>query len=549
MKLMIVESPTKAKKIKSYLGDGWQVKATLGHIRDLVENELGVDVENGFLPKYEIYKDKVKLVAELKKLSITADEIYLASDPDREGEAIAYHVSKALKLTDAKRIVFNEISKPALDQALKNFRKIDYKMVNAQETRRILDRLYGYIISPVLSKQSGRPLSAGRVQSSALKIVKIRDDEINSFNKTTYYEIELNVNGTKFNCVNTTLGLKKDEKILDKSILNQIAENTTQLNFEYLNEEIKQIKPKPCFTTATLQQVGSSTLGIPVKKVMDIAQKLFENGLISYHRTDSQNLSVDKYSYVSKYISDKNIEIRENQLLYKSKDSAQEGHDPIATIDLDIKELSDEFNKEAKALYSLIYERTILNVMPNGEDSFKKIIITTDYILNDSPICFELNLTSVKKQGWRDHQKLEKSDKSDKEKVSPNISITEKNVCVDDFKILSKTSKPSPRYTEPDLVKVLEKLEIGRPSTYANIIQTLLDREYVQTDGKFITITDLGRKVIDALHDQDFLNLQYTKNMEASLDKIAKGTIQRNDVLQDCFNTINNGLNKINFIK
>lgn len=548
MKLMIVESPTKAKTIKGYLGEGWTVKATLGHIRDLVDNELGVDVENGFLPKYEIYKDKEKLVAELKKLSISADEIYIASDPDREGEAIAYHISKALKLTDAKRITFNEISKQALNEALKNHRTINYKMVNAQETRRILDRLYGYIISPVLSKQSGRALSAGRVQSVALKIIKMRDDEIKKFEKTKYYEIELNVNGVKFSCVNTTLGLNKDAKITDRKLLENIAENTTHLKFNYLDETFKQISPKACFTTASLQQVGSSVLGIQVKKVMDIAQKLFENGYISYHRTDSQNLSSEKYQYVSKFISDTGIATRKEQLIFKSKDGAQEAHDPIAVKDLDVKELPDEFNKNEKALYALIYERTILNVMQNGEDSFKKIIVNTDYLIDGNHVDFEINTTSVKKLGWREHLKIEKSDKEAKEKIDPNISISEKNVCVDDFEILEKVTKPSPRYTERDLVKILEKLEIGRPSTYATIIQTLLDREYVRFEGKFLTVTDLGSKVINALEGQDFLNLQYTKNMEANLDKIAAGSLKREVVLQECFDTINSGLDKINFV-
>lgn len=547
MKLMIVESPTKAKTIKSYLGDDWIIKSTLGHIRDLVDNELGVDIENGFLPKYEIYKDKVKLVNELKKLSITADEIYLASDPDREGEAIAYHISKALKLTNAKRITFNEISKNALNDAIKNARSIDYQKVNAQETRRILDRLYGYLISPVLSKQSGKALSAGRVQSAALKILKLRDDEIKNFVKSEYYELELNVNGLKFGCVNTTLGLKKDEKITNKKLLNQVAENSSHLKFNYLDEEIKQIKPKACFTTASLQQVGAAILGIPVKKIMDIAQKLFENGLISYHRTDSQNLSTEKYDYVSKYVSSQNLAIRDSQLIYKSKDGAQEAHDPIAVKDLDVKELSDDFNKNEKNLYKLIYERTILNVMPNGEDSFKKILVETDFNITDTPVAFEINTTSIKSLGWREHLNIEKSDKSSKEKIDPNISILEKNVCVDDFSINTKVTKPSPRYTEPDLVKVLEKLEIGRPSTYASIIQTLLDREYAQMDGKFIVITELGRKVIDALQDQDFLNLQYTKNMESSLDKIAHGKLPRNDLLQECYDTITSGLGKIKF--
>ncbi|RIX33928.1 type I DNA topoisomerase [Acinetobacter baumannii] len=546
MKLMIVESPTKAKTIKSYLGDGWIVKATIGHIRDLVDDELGVDIENGFMPKYAIYKDKEKLVAELKKLALTADEIFLASDPDREGEAIAYHITKALKLTNPKRIVFNEISKSALNQSLKNARSIDFKMVNAQETRRILDRLYGYLISPVLSKQSGRPLSAGRVQSAALKILKLRDDEIKNFVKTKYYEIELNVNGVKFSCVNTTLGLKKDEKILDRTILEDIAENITQLKFNYLDEEIKQIKPRACFTTASLQQVASSVLGIQVKKVMDIAQKLFESGYISYHRTDSQNLSTEKYQYVSNYVKNQNIPVRDTQLIFKAKDSDQSAHDPIAVKDLNIKNLPDEFSKNEKALYELIYERTILNVMENGEDSFKKIVVDTDYQINGVTINFELNSTSTKKLGWREFLVIEKSDKDDTGK-NPDISISEKNVCVDDFIITDKTTKPSPRYTERDLVKILEKLEIGRPSTYASIIQTLLDREYAQFEGKFITITDLGRKVIDALEDQAFLNLQYTKNMEASLDQIASGTLDRITVLQECYETINSGLGNIKF--
>lgn len=519
---MIVESPTKAKKIAGYLGKDWNVIATLGHIRDLPEDDLGVDVNNGFLPTYNVYEEKKPLVAKLKKAAIEAKEVYLASDPDREGEAIAFHTLSALKLKQHKRITFSEISKPAIEKAIKNSRTIDMNLVAAQEARRVLDRLFGYIISPILCKQSNLKLSAGRVQSPALKIIYIRNAEIENFVKTNFFELVLKFNGLDLTCVNTSFSDSKD-KVTDKAIYQDIIDNTTQVSIEKISGDVKSINPKPCFTTSTLQQAASNIFDMQPKKTMEAAQKLFENGFITYHRTDSPNLSTERYQSLVSHLTAKGLPVRDKQHTYATGENAQEAHEAIAPTDLNLADISADFDTNCRNLYKLILERTLLSAMPNGKDETCKLIATSNHTVNGRHVKFEVSETISLELGWRQYLNVEKV-KDKKEQASlPADFDAQMNVSKENFVILEKFTKPASRYSPADIIKVLEKLGIGRPSTYAAIIEGLLERNYIKIDKKFIEITELGKRVVEALSTQQFLNLNFTQVMETELDEIATG--------------------------
>lgn len=523
MNLMIVESPTKAKKIAEYLGEGWQVIATAGHIRDLPKKSLGIDIANGFLPTYEVYEEKLKLVARLKTAALNASEIYLASDPDREGEAIAYHTMAALKLRGAKRITFSEISKKAILTAVKNHRKVDMNVVAAQEARRALDRLFGYIVSSIICNQSSLKLSAGRVQSPALKIIDMRDNEIKNFVKTNYYELFYKFHGLQLTCVNTSFSTS-DDRVTDKKIYETIISNTKNMIINKHTDEKKNIKPKPCFTTSTLQQAASSVFSMQPKQAMDAAQKLFENAFITYHRTDSPNISAERHALIVEYLTSQGKPVRSEQQRYAASDAnAQEAHEAICPTDLSRAEIGKEFDINTQNLYKLIYERTLLSAMPNGIDETCKLIAQSDYLIENKPVQFSVSETVTVEAGWRKYRIIEKPKKDSEQASLPADFENSVNVSTDDFSIAAKATKPPPRYTPADMVKVLEKLGIGRPSTYATIFESLVERQYIKVNEKFIEINDLGKRVVESLSTQQFLNLNYTKNMELELDAIANG--------------------------
>lgn len=547
MDLVLVESPTKARKIQEFLGKKYIVQATVGHFRDLPEDDMGIDVENGFLPLYEVKKDKSSLVKKLKKLALKADTVYLASDLDREGEAIAFHCKSELKLRNTKRIVFNEITEKAVKNAIANPRKIDLNLVASQEARRVLDRLVGYTVSPILCNQSGKKLSAGRVQSPTLKIIAMRDQAIKSFVPSDYYELSVNIEGVKLNCVNTSIGEK--DKITDKAFLENIVDNINNLSISTEKSNPKTIKTKPCFTTSKLQQTASSTLKLSPKKTMQIAQKLFENGLITYHRTDSPNLSADKFVELKEYLAkNKDFDLRDEQLIYKTSDDAQLAHEAIAPTDFSLETLTDEFNKDEKNLYKLIYERTMLSALKDGTDVTCKLTATADYEHDGNAVEFVLNDTQVIDLGWRKYLSVEKKESKKNQAIPADVKD---NYSKDDveFNIDTKTTKAPSRYKAADLIKVLEKLEIGRPSTYASIIDNLFTRKYIVEDKDFINITDTGLKVVDAINDMFFMNLKFTQVIEKQLDNIATGKMTYLTLVEENYKLLENEKNKINYKK
>lgn len=546
MDLVLVESPTKAKKIQGFLGKNYRVTATIGHFRDLPVDDLGVDVEHGFLPNYVISDKKKKLVNQIKKSAASADNVYLAADDDREGEAIAYHCKSVLNLKKYKRIIFKEITEKAVKHAINNPVDLDMRRVAAQEARRVSDRLVGYIISPILCDQSGTALSAGRVQSPALNILAMRDKEIKEFKPVEYYELTAKLEGVQLNCVNTNISDKKH--ITDRNIFDDILKNTNELKVSTQTDNKKTIKVKPCFTTSKLQQSASSSLGMSPKETMTAAQKLFENGLISYHRTDSPNLSSDKYEELVIFLETKNYETRGSQLIHKVSDDAQLGHEAIAPVDFNVTSVASEgLGKNEQLLYDLIHERTLLSGLKDGTDTTCKLLATSDYTYEGKPIEFVLNDTQVLELGWRKHLIIEKKPPAKNTQTIPGD--LKDTYSKDEFRlhILDKTTKAPSRYKAADLIKVLENLKIGRPSTYANIIENLFERGYITEDRKFLEVTDTGIRVVEALKDMFFMNLKFTQIIEKQLDQVATGDLTYVDVVKQNYEMIEKEKHTVKF--
>lgn len=538
--LVIVESPSKSKTIGKYLGDDYKVISSKGHIRDLATSGkfgLGVDVENGFTPSYVPIKGKSSIIKELKKDVKDSNLVYLASDPDREGEAIAWHLKDALgiKEDNYKRVRFNEITHDKVLEAMKNPSKIDDNLVKSQETRRILDRIIGFRLSKLLQRKIGAK-SAGRVQSVALKLIVDREREIEAFKPEEYwtitaifkdYEAEL----FKYKEEDIELHSKKEAD----AVLEKLSDKYT---VESIEKKEKARKSKFPFITSTLQQESSTKLGFSAKKTMSIAQKLYEGidlgdetvGLITYMRTDSIRLSDDFVKPAMKYIEE-TYGKKYIGYVKKSKktENVQDAHEAIRPTSvlrepLKIKQYltSDEFK-----LYSLIYKRTLASLM-------------ADASVNQTTIIFDNNNYKFKTVGsiliFDGYLKVYGDYESSEDKILPEIgdkevAITNNVDCSQHF------TKPPARYTEAKLIKTLEELGIGRPSTYATIIDTIKSRGYVELVEKKFKPTEIGIETTDKLQDyfSDLINTDYTKNMEDELDSIAEGGIVWNKVLQDFY--------------
>lgn len=538
--LVIVESPSKSKTIGKYLGDDYKVISSKGHIRDLATSGkfgLGVDVENGFTPSYVPIKGKSSIIKELKKDVKDSNLVYLASDPDREGEAIAWHLKDALGIKDDnyKRVRFNEITHDKVLEAMKNPSKIDDNLVKSQETRRILDRIIGFRLSKLLQRKIGAK-SAGRVQSVALKLIVDREREIEAFKPEEYwtitaifkdYEAEL----FKYKEEDIELHSKKEAD----AVLEKLSDKYT---VESIEKKEKARKSKFPFITSTLQQEASTKLGFSAKKTMSIAQKLYEGidlgdetvGLITYMRTDSIRLSDDFVKPAMKYIEE-TYGKKYIGYVKKSKktENVQDAHEAIRPTSvlrepLKIKQYltSDEFK-----LYSLIYKRTLASLM-------------ADASVNQTTIIFDNNNYKFKTVGsiliFDGYLKVYGDYESSEDKILPEIgdkevAITNNVDCSQHF------TKPPARYTEAKLIKTLEELGIGRPSTYATIIDTIKSRGYVELVEKKFKPTEIGIETTDKLQDyfSDLINTDYTKNMEDELDSIAEGGIVWNKVLQDFY--------------
>ena len=574
---MIVESPAKAKKIAGYLGDGYVVEASIGHVRDLPQRAAdipkeykkfawsreGVDIENEFAPLYVINPNKKKKVDELKELLKDADELILATDEDREGEAIAWHLMEILRpKVPVKRMVFNEITKDAILKALEETRDIDQRLVDAQETRRILDRLFGYRLSPVLWKKVMPRISAGRVQSVATRLIVERERERRAFISSTWWDITaqcepgftarlLEVEGKRLASTNDfdDQGALKEKNanqilLLDEKRATSLKEGLEgqQLVVKSLEESPRTERPKPPFTTSTMQQDAGSRLGWGAALTMRIAQSLYEGGYITYMRTDSVNLSQSainaaRFAAKSLYGQD---HVAENPRVYEGKSkNAQEAHEairPAGDLFKSPGELAPELTRDQLALYDLIWKRTVASQMADA----KKMQTRVDFDVmtkKGEPAIFRANGSVITFQGFLaayDDAGEEKSDEEDKR--LPAMAAGQ-SIKVNQYISESHETKPPARYTEPTLVKKLEELGIGRPSTFASIIQTIQDRGYVFKRGRALVPTFLAFSVTGLLeqHFTKLVDYEFTASMEEDLDRIANGDAERIHWLTDFF--------------
>lgn len=531
MNLLIVESPGKVKKIQGFLGNGWKVAASVGHVRDLPEDGDGDGLRPpDFAPNYVMIKGKEKVLADLTRLTKEAQNIYLATDPDREGEAIAWHLKEALKLSDPFRVAFCEITETAVKKAVAKPRKINMGLVKAQETRRVLDRLFGYRARPALGAVSGEKFTIGRVQSPALRLVVEREAAIRDFKSTTHFGAEL-----VFEVVGQAAGgwkavwnpknwlEEEQEYFLDKAMAEKVAVLRTLTVTGYEEAESKQAPPAP-FTTSTLQQAASNALKINPKVTMELAQELYQAGHITYMRTDSPNLSEEAIAAIRDLASQNDWPVPPQPRTWKSKEGAQEAHEAIRVTHFEVDEAGD--NDQQKALYKLIRLRALASQLGDALYATTKAVLETE--LDGKKVVFEAKGRRLSNPGWRVILDGDQTDDQDG-KAEPDNQIPQlregAQVTARSGEVKIKKTNPPARYTQASLIRELEKRGIGRPSTYASIMDTITGRQYiVENKKRQLESTSLGEKLISHLAGNfDFLNYDFTKNMEDRLDDIAEG--------------------------
>lgn len=540
--LVIVESPSKAKTIEKILGNNYEVCASYGHVIDLPKSKIGIDIENGYKPQYITIKGKAEILKNLKAKSKKADVVFLASDLDREGEAIAWHISNYIKMTEkTKRIVFNEITSNAIKQSIKNPRDIDDNLVNAQQARRVLDRLVGYLITPLLWKSIDKNASAGRVQSVALKIVCDLEDEIKAFVPQNYREVFIQLeNGIELKL--SKINDEKIDRIFDENIEIQLKDFVEIISLEKKN---KTQNPPLVFKTSTLQQAASSYLGFSASKTMRIAQQLYEGldiagqtkGLITYMRTDSTRVSNDAIAQAKQYI----IENLGSQYVgrYVSKNkNAQDAHEGIRPtyLDLEPEKIASYLTKDQNKLYSLIWKRFITSQLASVKYEQLQIIA------KDREYEFSGTINKIIFDGYYKYQKSEDDIIT---KDFPDISVGQKHK-IGNVDIKNGVTRPPARYTEATLVKKLEAEGIGRPSTYASIMETLTSKEYVIIEDKKLVPTLMGYSIKNELqnHFENIMNIKFTAKMEDDLDKIAEGKNTYEIVLDNYYNPLQESINE-----
>lgn len=549
--LVIVESPAKAKTIEKFLGKShYTVKASVGHVRDLPKSQLGVDIENNFEPKYINIRGKGDVIKELKKEAKKAKKVYLATDPDREGEAISWHLSYILNIDEEEkcRIEFNEITKDAIKKAIKSPRNINLNLVDAQQARRVLDRLLGYQISPILWQKVRKGLSAGRVQSVTTKLICEREEEIKAFVPKEYWSIELIASNKEENNLTLKFYGKNNEKIeLEneeqvKEILKTI-ENGNLVVTKIESRSRRKSAPKP-YTTSVLQQDAANKLYFTTKKTMMVAQELYEGidvkgegtvGLISYIRTDSKRISEEAREKAKGYIIES---IGENYYKDHAKDSkgkkekkVQDAHEAIrpTSVDRTPDSIKDSLSKEQYKLYNLIWRRFVASQM---EDSVFDVL-NVECKIED--LIFKATGSKLKFDGYtKIYNFTEREDK-----ILPSLDEGE-ILKIQEYNPQQHFTSPPPRYTEASLVKTLEELGIGRPSTYAPTITTILNREYVEKDGASLVPTELGIIVTKILDENfhKFMEVDFTADMESQLDQIEEGNVEWKKVVEEFYSPL-----------
>lgn len=541
-KLLILESPGKVKKVQEILGPGWKVAASVGHVRDLPVKEMGVAAPD-FKPQY-IPTDRGKdVLSRLAGMVKNAEEIFLATDPDREGEAIAWHLKDALRLKDAKRVTYTEITEAAIRAALSAPRSIDMALVAAQEGRRVLDRFCGYMVSGPLSNATGEKLSAGRVQSPAVRLVVDREKEIKAFSSTTHYGAEL----TFENVDNITDGWKAvflvkpwlpdsaagQEYLLDKSLAEKAAALRALDVLDCKESESRTAPPAP-FTTSTLQQAASSSLKFTPKQTMQLAQRLYEQGAITYMRTDSPNLSQEAVHAIRAYCETMGWPLVETPRKWKSKEGAQEAHEAIRPTHIEVEDAGE--TADEKALYRLIRLRSLACQLEDAVYAVRTLQLGAE--MDGKQALFEAKGRSLLSQGWKvladqENDPDEGAEEGEKEPLNPVPAMkpgTKATALTGT--VTTKKTKPAARFTEASLIRELEKRGIGRPSTYAAIIDTISSRKYVTTEKRFLVPTPLGEKIVSGLCGHfSFIEYDFTRTMEQSLDDIAEGKAEYRAVI------------------
>ena len=555
MNLVLVESPTKSKTIQKFLGTDYKVMASFGHVRDLPKSTLGVDVEHGFKPKYIIPAKAKPVIAELKEAAAKSDSVILATDEDREGEAIAWHLSEALGLDDKKqqRIVFHEITKSAIERALENPRTIDYNLVDAQQARRVLDRLVGYELSPFLWKKIRPGLSAGRVQSVALRIVVEREREIEKFKAQEYWSIEADLNKKDDKNKFRARLIKTGEQTLGKlDIKNQaeaekMAGDLDGAEYKITDINSKEVvrNPSPPFTTSTLQQEASRKFGMSAKQTMIVAQQLYETGYITYMRTDSVNLAESALQQTQKVIIEnfgKEYSLGEPRRYTTKSKGAQEAHEAIRPTDLSQKPEMLKSGVDARQfkLYDIIWKRTLASQMQAAifDQTAIEILATRNQKL-ETGFTFRANGQVIKFDGFI-RAYTEGRDEKDEEEIEgklPALEVGEPLNLLELFK-LQHFTEPPPRYSDATLIKALEAHGIGRPSTYAPTLATIQDRDYVEKiDRRYFKPTEVGFLVNDMLVENfpEIVDINFTSHIEEELDDIAEGKIKWTPVIEEFY--------------
>lgn len=545
--LVIVESPSKAKTIGKFLGSRYKVIASVGHVRDLPKSKLGIDIENDFEPQYISIRGKGDVIKELKKEAKAAAKVYLATDPDREGEAISWHLAYLLGIDQNKpcRIVFNEITKKAVQAAIKNPRPIDLKLVDAQQARRVLDRLVGYQISPLLWRKVRRGLSAGRVQSAALKIICDRENEIKAFVPQEYWTITAELKkGKKFSA---KLAEYKNKKITveNKEQADQIVSELKAGAYlvKKVEERDRSRKPYAPFTTSSLQQEASTKLGFYTRKTMLIAQQLYEGveikghgtvGLVSYIRTDSVRISDEARAAAKDYILEQfGSEFYQNNVYSNKKKDVQDAHEAIrpSYVEMDPESIRDSLSKDQYNLYRLIWSRFMASQMsPARFKGVSASIVNGDY-------GFKATGSKLVFEGYLKVYASSKDEENDK--LLPHL---EEGESLESTDLLSEQNftQPPARFTEASLVKDLEEKDIGRPSTYAPIIATIIDRKYVTREKKTLIPTELGFIVTQMMEDyfKEIVDTGFTAQMEDKLDEVEVKDVDWKDIIRDYYGTL-----------
>lgn len=535
MKLMIIESPGKKKKLESILGDGWKVMPSVGHIRDLPEKEMGVEPPN-FKPQYVLSTRGAEVVAAIKKSLPHASEVYLATDPDREGESIAWHLQRALGLENPHRVAFNEITESAVLTAIKTPRKTDLNLVAAQEARRVLDRLVGYMVSPALSAAAGQHLSAGRVQTPAVLLVVDRENEIAKFVSTNHYAVQLNFeNGSvtwSADWITDNYVSEDFPYVTDKALAEQIAQMASVSVLSYDTKNTKKSPPPP-FTTSTLQQAASVTFDLDPADTMAIAQRLYEQGHITYHRTDNPNISAESMPALKAEADKLGLAVVADQRTFPAPDGAQAGHPAITPTHWEVQELG--VGSQEEQIYNLIRLRAIACQLTDAEYLVHQAKLKGADVQGKETVFIARNRV-LQKAGWLSLTAQDQTDEdqaADVQNPMPALAAGQRlNVSTGSL-IPKKTSAPK-RYTKASLVKKLESEGIGRPSTYAAILDNIFGKGYIVAKGKLLYATPAAQTIIELLrHKFGFVDLKFTSNVESSLDEIAVGKNKYLAVVQE----------------